>query len=144
MASSSGISTNRAAMDEAIIELKSSSTPCVAAVARKYGLVTSTLRRRWKGVTISRGQAIEDSRFLNSKQEQQLLLHIRQLYDRCLPPTPAIMTNIAAQLGAKTPGHNWCSRFVQRHKSELDSRYLDGLDLDSGLTKMMRYPTRLV
>lgn len=117
-------------MDAAITELESASTPCVAVVARKYGLVTSTLRRRWKGVTVNRDQAIEDSRFLNSQQEQQLLLHIRQLCDRCLPPTPAIMANIAAQLGSRTPGHNWCSRFVQRHKSELDSRYLDTLDLD--------------
>jgi hypothetical protein len=40
------------------------------------------------------------------------------------------MANIAAQLGGKTPGHNWCSRFVQRYKSELDSRYLDSLDLN--------------
>jgi hypothetical protein len=38
--------------------------------------------------------------------------------------------NIAAQLGGKAPRHNWCSRFVQRHKSELDSRYLDSLDLN--------------
>jgi hypothetical protein len=40
------------------------------------------------------------------------------------------MADIAAQLGGKPPGHNWCSRFVQRHKSELDSRYLDSLDLN--------------
>ena len=117
-------------MDAAITELRSSSTPCVAAVARKYGLVTSTLRRRWKGMASSRDQAIEDSRFLNSQQEQQLLSHIKQLCDRCLPPTPAIMADIAAQLGGKAPGHNWCSRFVQRHKTELDSRYLDSLDLN--------------
>ena len=40
------------------------------------------------------------------------------------------MADIAAQLGGKAPGHNWCSRFVQRHKTELDSRYLDSLDLN--------------
>jgi hypothetical protein len=117
-------------MDAAITELRSSNTPCVAAVARKYELVTSTFRRRWKGMTSSKDQVIEDSRFLNSQQEQQLLSHIKQLCDRCLPPTPAIVGNIAAQLGGKAPGHNWCSRFVQRHKSELDSRYLDSLDLN--------------
>jgi transposase-like protein len=113
MASSSYISVTRVAMDAAITELRSTSTPCVAAVARKYGLVTLTLRRRWKGRASSRDQAIEDSRFLNSQQEQQLLSHIKQLCDRCLPPTPAIMADIAAQLGGKAPGHNWCSRFVQ-------------------------------
>jgi transposase-like protein len=124
------ISIIRVAMDTAITELRSSSTPCVAAVARKYGLVTSTLRRRWKGMISSRDQAIEDSRFLNSQQEQQLLSHTKQLCGRCLPPIPAIMADIAAQLGGKAPGHNWCSRFVQRHKTELDSRYLHSLDLN--------------
>jgi transposase-like protein len=53
MASSSYISVNRAAMDAAITELRLSSTPYMAAVARKYGLVTSTLRRRWKEMTSS-------------------------------------------------------------------------------------------
>lgn len=115
-------------MDAAITELNSLKTPCVAVVARKYGLVTSAIRRRWKGVTISRDQAIEDSRFLNSQQEQQLL--IRELCNMCFSSTPAIMTNIAARLGARAPGHNWCSRFVQRHKSEVDSRYPDNLDLN--------------
>jgi hypothetical protein len=78
----------------------------------------------------SRDQAIEDSRFLNSQQEQQLLSYIKQLCDRCLPPAPAIMADVTAQLGGKPPGHNWCSRFVQRYKSELDSRSLDSLDLN--------------
>jgi hypothetical protein len=44
MASSLHISITRAAMDAAIIELRSSSTLCVAAVARKYELVTVSVR----------------------------------------------------------------------------------------------------
>jgi hypothetical protein len=40
------------------------------------------------------------------------------------------VAGIASQLGGRPPGHNWCSRFVERHRSELDSRYLDSLDLD--------------
>ena len=75
-------------------------------------------------------QAVEDKRFLNDQQEQQLLQHIRQLRDRCLPPTPAIVAEIAAQLGGRPAGKNWCSRFVERHKDELDSRYLNNLDLE--------------
>lgn len=81
-------------------------------------------------LTASRSQAIGDSRFLNNQQEQQLFLHIRQLCDRCLPPTPAIQAEIAAQLGGRAPGHNWCSSFVERYKAELDPRSLNSLDLD--------------
>ena len=40
------------------------------------------------------------------------------------------MSQIAAKLAGKEPGSNWCSRFVERHKAELDSRYLNSLDLE--------------
>ncbi|KAF4547059.1 Hypothetical protein D9617_62g044160 [Elsinoe fawcettii] len=117
-------------MDQAIAELRAAEFPNVAATAAKFNLVRSTLWRRWKGITTERPHVIEDSRFLNDQQEQQLLLHIRQLCDRCLPPTPAIVAEIAAQLGGRAPGHNWCSRFIERHKDELDSHYLNYLDLE--------------
>ena len=123
-------STNIAAMEAALAELNSSQSPCIAAVARKYGIKRSTLSRRWKGVTTTRAQAAEDKRFLNNQQEQQLIQHIKQLCDRCLPPTPAIVANIASRLAGRAPGGKWCSRFVIRHKDELDSRYLNSLDLE--------------
>jgi transposase-like protein len=116
-------------MDEAIADLNSSATPCVAQVARKYGLSRSTLSRRWRGVTTSKGQSVEDHRFLNDNQERELKNYIERLCERCLPPTPAIVSQIAAKLAGKEPGSNWCSRFVERHKAELDSRYLNSLDL---------------
>jgi hypothetical protein len=40
------------------------------------------------------------------------------------------VAGIASQLRGRPLGHNWCSRFVERHRSKLDSRYLDSLDLD--------------
>jgi hypothetical protein len=107
-------------MDAAIAELQSSESPGIAATVRSHGIVRSTLRREWKGITTTRGQVGE---------EQQLLSHIRDLFDRCLPPTPAIVSEIASQLGGKAPGHNWCSRFVERHGDELDSHFLNSLDL---------------
>lgn len=116
-------------MDKAIADLNSSATPCIAQVAREHGLSRSTLSRRWRGVTASKGQSVEDHRFLNDNQEQELKNHIGRLCERCLPPTPAIVSQIAAKLAGKEPGSNWCSRFVERHKDELDSRYLNSLDL---------------
>jgi transposase-like protein len=83
-------------MDAAIAELQSSESPCIAATAKSHGIVKSTLRRRWKAITTTRGQVGEDKRLLNDQQEQQLLSHIRDLFDRCLPPTPAIVSEIAS------------------------------------------------
>jgi hypothetical protein len=116
-------------MDEAIADLNSSASPCVAQVAREYGVSRSTLSRRWRGVTTSKAQSVEDHKLLNDNQEQELKNYIERLCERCLPPTPAIVSQMAAKLAGKQPGSNWCSRFVERHKAELDSRYLNSLDL---------------
>lgn len=102
-------SVNIVIMDQAIAILESPSTSCVSVIARKHGLVPSTLRRQWKGTTTDRSQAIEDSRFLDNQQEAQLLMHIKKHCDRCLPPTLAIVAEIAAHLGGRAPGGNWCS-----------------------------------
>jgi len=116
-------------MDEAIADLNSSASPCIAQVARKHGLSRSTLSRRWRGVTTSKAQSVEDHKLLNDNQERELKNYIERLCERCLPPTPAIVSQMAAKLAGKEPGSNWCSRFVERHKAELDSRYLNSLDL---------------
>ena len=65
-----------------------------------------------------------------NQQEEQLIQHMRQLCDRCLPSTSVIVVEIASRLAGGAPGGKWCSRFVQRHKGELDSRYLESLDLE--------------
>ena len=53
------------AMEEAVADLDSSATPCIAKVAKKHGLSRSTLSRRWRGVTTPRGQSVEDRNHLN-------------------------------------------------------------------------------
>lgn len=62
---------NLASMEAALAELNSSESPCIAAVARKYGIKRTTLSRRWKGVTINGAQASEEKSFFNYKEEQQ-------------------------------------------------------------------------
>ena len=46
-----------------------------------------------------------------------------------MPPTPRILANIAQELCGKAPSKNWSTRFVARHKDQLDARYLNTLDL---------------
>jgi hypothetical protein len=45
-------------------------------------------------------------------------------------PTPAMVTAFASQLAGRAPGHCWVPRFVKRHRSKLDSAYLNNLDLE--------------
>jgi hypothetical protein len=68
-------------------------------------------------------------RLLNNAQQRELPKYIRRLCERCLPPTPRIVANVAHQLCGKTPSKNWVTRFVARHKDQLDARYLNTLDL---------------
>lgn len=41
-----------------------------------------------------------------------------------------MVTAFASQLAGRAPGHCWVSRFVSRHRSELESAYLNNLDLN--------------
>lgn len=41
-----------------------------------------------------------------------------------------MVTAFASQLAGRAPGHCWVSRFVKRHRSELDSTYLNNLDIE--------------
>jgi len=66
---------------------------------------------------------------LDNYQEDQLIDYIRRQCELCLPPTPKIVANIAAEMAGRQPSKNWCSRFVVRNKDSLDSRYLNPLDL---------------
>merc|ERR1712070_161628 len=66
---------------------------------------------------------------LNDKQEQELVDYIHHLCERCLPPTPKIVANIAQEICGRRLSKNWASRFVTRHKHRLDARYLNTIDL---------------
>lgn len=54
---------------------------------------------------------------------------MNHLCERCLPPTPKIVANIAQGLCGRKLSGNWSSRFVARHKHRLDARYLNTIDL---------------
>jgi hypothetical protein len=66
---------------------------------------------------------------LTEKQELVLVSHITRLSEWCLPPTPAMVTLWASQICGKEPGKNWAAGFKARHKDQLDSRYLNTIDL---------------
>jgi hypothetical protein len=116
-------------MDATLADLKASNSLSISETARKYGVGRSALSRRLNLKATSTAQYRDSTRLLNNTQERELLRYSRRLCERCLPPTPRIVANVAQELCGKTPSKNWATRFVARHKDQLDARYLNTLDL---------------
>ena len=118
-------------MDAALADLRSSDGLKISDVAKKHGVTRSALSKRVNAKTSSRPRGHESQRKLNDKQEEELVsyINIHHLCERCLPPTPKIVANIAQELCGRRLSKSWSSRFVARHKHRLDARYLNTIDL---------------
>ena len=122
-------STKNASIELAIADLNRQLKPNINATAKTYGLVESTLRRRFKGESLSfqAAHSVSHQR-LSIVQEEALIDQINQLTDRGLPPTSSIVRNLAEELLQDRVGKNWTSNFVHRHKDRLKSLYLRNID----------------
>ncbi|EED11969.1 conserved hypothetical protein [Talaromyces stipitatus ATCC 10500] len=120
---------NEADILKAISDLESQKTPQYAKTARKYNLEPSTLRRRYKGQTVSNQEATSIHRkLLTDAQEEVLLHHISKLSSRGLPPTPQILRNLVVELLQHDVGECWIRRFCHRYHDRIDSVYLKAID----------------
>jgi hypothetical protein len=99
-----------------------------AQIARKYGVKSTTLARRHKGVSTSLNTRFQNQQALHPQQEQELLQYIKQLNRRGLPPTRAMIRNFASQIARREVGVNWVDRFVKRHPDNLISKWTTGID----------------
>jgi Tc5 transposase DNA-binding domain len=116
-------------MTKALAELESSSKPNYSAVAKKYGLVRSTLTRRALGETTSRKQFQSDKhQCLTDTQEWVLINQINRLTERGIPPTSQMVKNFAEEIIGRSVGKNWVGQFCRRHQNELKSLYLRNID----------------
>ena len=61
-------------------------------------------------------------------EEEELIKHINMLTDRGLPPTSAMVQNIAEEMIGRAVGKNWTGQFVKRYKDRLQSVYLRNID----------------
>jgi len=113
----------------ALDDLKSQEVVNFAATAKKYNLDRTTLMRRFKGKTTSNQDANSiHHKLLTDAQEEILLRHISDLSNRGMPPTPQILENLIVEIVRKPIGQCWVRRFCQRHKNEIKSVYLRGID----------------
>lgn len=116
-------------IEEAIEDLKSQKSPQLRSTARKYDVPYATLRRRFKGISLSEANYHETRQLLSHIQERVLLDRINTLSDRGLPPTNTIVKSLAFEICGKRPGRSWAYRFVQRHSKEIASVWFEGFDL---------------
>jgi hypothetical protein len=65
---------------------------------------------------------------LNPQQEIRLMQYIEKLTGRGIPPTRSIIKNYAAAAGKWEPGDAWITRFLERNKDHLTSKWTNDMD----------------
>jgi hypothetical protein len=113
----------------ALKDLANQTTPNYQATAKKHKVSRATLTRRFLSQCRSAVDGhIEQQGNLSLLQEKELLDWIKELTNRKLPPTPAMVKSYVERLLGHEIGKNWVSRFFNRHRDSLNSKYLGGLD----------------
>ena len=121
-------STNMDPIQEAIeeIELRElGASFSYSQIAKKYGVVRSTLTRRHQGQTQPSNLA---HLCLHPQHETELIRYIKTLTGRRIPPTRAMIRNFASSLAGREVLESWVTRFINRNPTYLISRWQRGMD----------------
>jgi hypothetical protein len=97
-------------------------------IARRFGVVRSTLTRRHQRASLARNTTDQDRRNLSQHQERELIRYITRLTERGLPPTRQMIQNFASCIAKKDVSLSWTDRFVKRHQEDLIMSWSTGLD----------------
>lgn len=120
---------NNEAISNVIDDLLSQKVPNITATARKYGIVQSTLQRRFTGQTVSRHEGRSRSTMLLTDAQESLLIeHINKVSARNMHPTPQMVENLVREITGRPVGERWVERFRKRHGNKLCSRYMRNID----------------
>jgi AraC-like DNA-binding protein len=86
-------------IEKALDLLNRELAPNYDAMAKRSGLGRTTLSRRFRGITVSRAEAISEIRqCLTITQEEALIKQINKLSIRNMPPTSQIVKNLAKEI----------------------------------------------
>ncbi|KAF2801925.1 uncharacterized protein BDZ99DRAFT_211304, partial [Mytilinidion resinicola] len=117
-----------AGIEAALAELRLNPNRKIQDVATEHGVNRSTLSKRHRGKTTSKENSYNSQQLLKPGQTRALIKYINDLSERGLPPTQAMVRNIAQEIAGKRPGGNWVSRWVKRNEKHLKSAYLNPID----------------
>ena len=113
----------------ALEDLAKQDKPNYMATSKKYTVPRTTLRERFLGNRLSREAATAKyHQCLSTAQEDALIAQINRLINRGLPPTVAIVKNLAEEIIGRQVGKNWSSQFVSHQKHRLTSSCLRNID----------------
>ncbi|KAF2818693.1 hypothetical protein CC86DRAFT_242280, partial [Ophiobolus disseminans] len=99
-------------------------------IARKHGVVRSTLIRRYKAITEPRTVKAVKQHALTPDQEIELVAWINRQNEKCLPPLRRLVQNWASEIAGKPIGESWVGGFLDRHRDELIAKWTKGMDRD--------------
>ena len=116
-------------IEAAIEDLKLQEVPQYRPTARKHGVDPCTLRRRFKGISLSIAEFHECQSLLSKEQQRVLIIEINRLSAFGTPPTVAMVRVFTSNIGGIWPGINWANRFIATYNNKLKSVYLKGFNL---------------
>jgi hypothetical protein len=87
--------------------------------AEKYGVVPTTLRRRYLAETKPRELKNLQQQLLTPEQEKELVKWIKQETQGHQPPARSLVASKASLLAGRDVGINWVHRFYSRHQDQL-------------------------
>ena len=97
-------------------------------IAKKHGVVRSTLTRRYRAETRPREAYAETLQKLTTQQEEELVRYIEVLTSRHLPPTREMIANFASSVAQGPVSESWVTRFINKYHIHLISKYSTGMD----------------
>ncbi|KAK1912749.1 hypothetical protein P3342_004685 [Pyrenophora teres f. teres] len=120
-----------ALIDDAIADLESQEPGkqlILAEFARKWGVSRATLSRRWRRVTGPRRDGYAQQQAISPQQELELVRYIKGLTKRGLPPTREMIRNFSSEVVHQQLSESWVTRFINRHKIHLISKWTTAMD----------------
>ena len=120
-----------APIDDAIADLESQEPGeklILAEFARKWGVSRATLSRRWRRVTGPRSNGYAQQQAISPQQELELVRYIKTLTERGLPPTREMIRNFSSEVAHQQLSESWVTRFINRHKIHLISKWTSAMD----------------
>ncbi len=119
-----------ASIAAALADLALQESPNYTATATKFNINRSTLSRRHRGIIAFVKESKQTTSILSNQQEKELIRYINKLTERGIPSSNAMIRVFAYNISGKQPGKNWSYEFVRRHSDILQSKFLQGADLE--------------
>jgi len=101
------------AMEAALEELDLMEKKNIQKIADKHCVERSTLSRRYHGKTTTKAEGYNSQRLLSPGATTALIKYINDLSERGLPPTHAMVRNLAYTMAPRMPGINWVLYWVK-------------------------------